>query len=706
MDREDKVDYPAAHSMDTAWFAIDDEGEVACLNTGETGPLPEQLAPYGISCFELFHHLPTDQYGIRLLPIAYDPFADGQTTDGIENILARLPEKDLAAIRKLALQTNLSAEEERQIKESIRLTLSPSLVWLVDPADAPCLLGPPDKFSPPFLIRLSAAKPVYHVFGASIELMCLLIRGRLLASRPADDINNRGVASVYGIHVFEEDSRSSKYNYRDGCLFPPRAPLGYRRVGIPKYPLVGLPATTMTANIAISDNNRSFFFPLILRLPGVRFSETEWIQIADFVPCYDWDRGSFVPTSPDLVVRRYMDIAHAPASPERDRHIANWVQATEQGDRIAAYSLGYLYYQGPSPDFEQASLWFRRAAELAETSPSDTQNIFENGSAAQCYLAELFERGVGVPQDYCQAFHWYMNAARKEIPVAAYRLGLMYQAGRGVQKDMLQACAWLAMSADKGYWPDRGIQWEKLDSADAEQGDTEAQFKQGAMHDAGVPGVLLRDEKQALHWYERAAAQGHAEAQYRAGLMHLLGEGVSANPLRAFARLARAAAQGHEKAQWELRSLMHWIAGKMSFRLAGRLENLATLFDAASQCFADGNYPLAAYWYRKVADCADASLPTSQDILKIASDAQAILGMCAENRWIRPWGDKQAHFWYSQSAVKGNNPVAQWRLGRLYMKASSDMKDPAKARYWLQMSAEHGDERAQLALLKLAKTQP
>lgn len=39
MDREDKVDYPAAHSMDTAWFAIDDEGEVACLNTGETGQI-------------------------------------------------------------------------------------------------------------------------------------------------------------------------------------------------------------------------------------------------------------------------------------------------------------------------------------------------------------------------------------------------------------------------------------------------------------------------------------------------------------------------------------------------------------------------------------------------------------------------------------------------------------------------------------------
>ena len=54
------------------------------------------------------------------------------------------------------------------------------------------------------------------------------------------------------------------------------------------------------------------------------------------------------------------------------------------------------------------------------------------------------------------------------------------------------------MSADKGYLPVRGIQWEKLDSADAEQGDTEAQFKLAAMHEAGI--AVPEDKRLALHW--------------------------------------------------------------------------------------------------------------------------------------------------------------------------------------------------------------
>lgn len=35
------TDYPAAHSMDTTWFAIDRDGQVTYASTGETGELPE-----------------------------------------------------------------------------------------------------------------------------------------------------------------------------------------------------------------------------------------------------------------------------------------------------------------------------------------------------------------------------------------------------------------------------------------------------------------------------------------------------------------------------------------------------------------------------------------------------------------------------------------------------------------------------------------
>jgi len=38
------VDFPAAHSMDSAWFAVDRDGRVAYFSTGEAGAMPEDAA--------------------------------------------------------------------------------------------------------------------------------------------------------------------------------------------------------------------------------------------------------------------------------------------------------------------------------------------------------------------------------------------------------------------------------------------------------------------------------------------------------------------------------------------------------------------------------------------------------------------------------------------------------------------------------------
>src|SRR4051812_6768841 len=35
-----EIDYPAAHSMDTLWFAVDRDGRVAAFSSGEAGAVP------------------------------------------------------------------------------------------------------------------------------------------------------------------------------------------------------------------------------------------------------------------------------------------------------------------------------------------------------------------------------------------------------------------------------------------------------------------------------------------------------------------------------------------------------------------------------------------------------------------------------------------------------------------------------------------
>lgn len=49
---DDACDFPAAHSMDTAWFAVDREGNVAVFDTGEAGAVPTE-AYVGEDAYEL-----------------------------------------------------------------------------------------------------------------------------------------------------------------------------------------------------------------------------------------------------------------------------------------------------------------------------------------------------------------------------------------------------------------------------------------------------------------------------------------------------------------------------------------------------------------------------------------------------------------------------------------------------------------------------
>jgi hypothetical protein len=41
-----EFDYPAAHSMDTVWYAVDDAGHVAAFLTGENGSVPDGAGPW------------------------------------------------------------------------------------------------------------------------------------------------------------------------------------------------------------------------------------------------------------------------------------------------------------------------------------------------------------------------------------------------------------------------------------------------------------------------------------------------------------------------------------------------------------------------------------------------------------------------------------------------------------------------------------
>jgi hypothetical protein len=93
---------------------------------------------------------------------------------------------------------------------------------------------------------------------------------------------------------------------------------------------------------------------------------------------------------------------------------------------------------------------------------------------------------------------------------------------------------------------DLGVAWRRIDElrARAEAGDSAAQFQLGIWYEHGF-GVE-RDLVESRAWFERAAGQGHAVAAYHAGLAHELGLGVEIDIVQALRWFELAAQGGHD----------------------------------------------------------------------------------------------------------------------------------------------------------------
>ena len=75
----------------------------------------------------------------------------------------------------------------------------------------------------------------------------------------------------------------------------------------------------------------------------------------------------------------------------------------------------------------------------------------QQNSAAQYYLATMYENGRGVIQDYSQALKWYRKAANQCNFMAQFNLGEMYEKGHGLQKNDSEALQLFRRAAEKSH---------------------------------------------------------------------------------------------------------------------------------------------------------------------------------------------------------------------------------------------------------------
>lgn len=197
------------------------------------------------------------------------------------------------------------------------------------------------------------------------------------------------------------------------------------------------------------------------------------------------------------------------------------------GDARAEIELGLMYQKGlgVQQDYGQARAWYQKAADQGNATAEDNLGI-------------LYLNGWGISKNYGRALAYFQKAAAQGNASAEYDLGWMYQNGAGVPPDDVQAIAWYQKAAA--------------------QGEVEAETSLGWMYQRanGFP----QDYAQAITWFQKGAAQGDAGAENGLGWMYQNGFGVQQDNARAIAWYQKAIAQGNRTANTNLTALHQEIS--------------------------------------------------------------------------------------------------------------------------------------------------
>lgn len=115
--------------------------------------------------------------------------------------------------------------------------------------------------------------------------------------------------------------------------------------------------------------------------------------------------------------------------------------------------------------------------------------------------------------DYGKALEEVRPLAEQGDPRGQYAMGVLYENGFAVTKDLTQAAAWYLKAA--------------------EQGNSDAQYNLGAMNEHGLGMPVNYPE--AARWYRPAAEQGDIDALSNLGVLYQNGQGVPQDKVLALA---------------------------------------------------------------------------------------------------------------------------------------------------------------------------
>lgn len=197
------------------------------------------------------------------------------------------------------------------------------------------------------------------------------------------------------------------------------------------------------------------------------------------------------------------------------------------GNDLAMLSLGVTAEENAEDKqaITMAQSWYHRA-------------IKQDNSNAMLRLGYLYERALIQPNGIEHAIAWYRRAAEKHNSNAMKVLSTMYEYGHGLPKNYFKAIVHDLQSMD--------LSLTEVGITTKPQNDPEtlklAMRKLGLLYENGI--VVGKDLSKAGRWYQRAAILGDGVAMRHLASMYESGNGLAYNHRRALACYHDAAQKG------------------------------------------------------------------------------------------------------------------------------------------------------------------
>jgi len=112
-------------------------------------------------------------------------------------------------------------------------------------------------------------------------------------------------------------------------------------------------------------------------------------------------------------------------------------EATPEGEALALYKQALELFDRQDRDVECAEL-LRQSAELGYV-------------WAQLFYGRFLAKGIGTALAPDEALVWFRKAADQNCPAAFYEIGVCYENGEGVERDLVEAETWYRKAVDGGF---------------------------------------------------------------------------------------------------------------------------------------------------------------------------------------------------------------------------------------------------------------